>query len=273
MIVDPRLTPVRDGIASRTLEGITPAEVYLEPRAMVCVTPATAIRATPDASGEQVDQLLFGETFSSVEQDGLFLWGQAGRDGYVGFVAMEDLAAEGAPPTHRISALRTYAFEAPSIKTRARGPYSLGSLVRVTETEGRLSHVDRAGWIATGHLAPIGLAFESDAAAVAERFLGAPYLWGGRESLGLDCSGLVQQSRFACGQACPRDTDMQAATGHDVSAEDLRRGDLVFWRGHVAMMLDASRIIHANAWHMAVAIEPLAEAIARIGEPAALRRV
>lgn len=274
MTMDPRLTPSRDGVASRALEGLAPAEVYLAPQPMVCMAPAAAIRATPDAAGEQVDQLLFGEAFSAVEQDGLFLFGQAGRDGYVGFVAMADLAPAKTAPTHRITALRSYAFAGPSIKTKASGPYSLGALVQVTETEGRLSRIDGAGWIASAHLAPVGAAFETDPATVAERFLGAPYLWGGRESLGLDCSGLVQQAYFACGRACPRDTDMQAALGAPVAQDEaLRRGDLVFWKGHVAMMLDQTRMIHANAWHMAVAVEALAEAVARIGPPIALRRI
>src|SRR5690606_30742915 len=99
-------------------------------------------------------------------------------------------------------------------------------------------------WVAAGHVAPLGT-FETDPAAVAERFVGAPYLWGGRCSIGLDCSGLVQQALYACGRACRRDSDQQAAMGETVERGDLRRGDLVFWRGHVAMMLDESRLIHA----------------------------
>lgn len=274
MSLDPRLTPLRDGVASQALEGVAPAEVYLPAEPMACAVPATAIRAAPDAAAEQVDQLLFGETFLAVEQDGRHLFGQATRDGYVGFVAMADLARQAPAPTHRIAALRTYAFAGPSIKTRAQGPYSLGALVRVTETQGRLAHVAGAGWMAAAHLAPIGLGFAGDPASVAEAFLGAPYLWGGRESLGLDCSGLIQQALFACGRACPRDTDMQAAMGVPVDRADLARGDLVFWPGHVAMMLDAARIIHANAFHMAVAIETLAEGEARIESPiGALRRI
>ncbi len=109
-------------------------------------------------------------------------------------------------------------------------------------------------------------------------FLGAPYLWGGRDSLGLDCSGLVQQALYAVGAACPRDTDQQALLGESVPRSELARGDLVFWRGHVGMMLDETRLIHANAHHMAVAIEPLSAAVARIagkggGEPTAMRRL
>ena len=128
-----------------------------------------------------------------------------------------------------------------------------------------------------GHLAPIGAGFV-EPTATAERFLGTPYLWGGRDSVGIDCSGLVQQALYAGGLACPRDSDLQARLGDPAKPETLARGDLVFWRGHVGMMLDEARLIHANAWHMAVAIEPLAEALERIarrggGDPTAFRRV
>jgi cell wall-associated NlpC family hydrolase len=125
--------------------------------------------------------------------------------------------------------------------------------------------------MALNQLSPIGV-FETDPAGVAERFLGAPYQWGGRESLGLDCSGLIQQALYACGRACPRDSDQQAALGQPAPRESLRRGDLVFWRGHVGMMLDEARMIHANAFHMGVSIEPLAEALSRIGPATGFRR-
>jgi cell wall-associated NlpC family hydrolase len=176
-----------------------------------------------------------------------------------------------------VRALRTYAFAEPSIKSRASGPYSLGSLVAVEAEDGRLSKVAGAGWMTTAHLTPIG-EFETEPAAVAERYLGAPYLWGGRESLGLDCSGLVQQARLACGLACPRDTDQQETLGRAITRPEFGRGDLVFWKGHVAIGLDAELIVHANGFHMMVAIEPLDEAITRIeaagvGQPTSYRRV
>jgi cell wall-associated NlpC family hydrolase len=275
---DPRLTPLRDGVASRALEGVVEAEVYVDPRPMVCAAPAAGVHAAPDAEAEQVDQLLFGETFEVLEEEaGGWAWGQTRRDGYVGFVREAALTAPGPAPTHRISALRTYAFARPSIKTRASGPYSLNSLVRIELQEGRLAKIAGGGWMAAEHLSPIGV-FETDPAAVAERHLGAPYLWGGRESLGLDCSGLVQQALFACGLACPRDTDQQEALGRAIGRGDFGRGDLVFWKGHVAMGLDAARIVHANGHHMMTAVEPLDEAIARIsaagyGEPTGFRRL
>jgi cell wall-associated NlpC family hydrolase len=276
--MDMRVTPLRDGIASRSLEGVLRAEVYLDPKVMVCTAPATGIHRAPDAASEQMDQLLFGESFEAVEEEGAFLWGQAPRDGYVGFVAASALAAPApeAMATHRVSAVRTYAFAEPSIKARALGPYSMNALVAIEAVEGRLMKAAGAGWMAAEHLEPVGV-FETDMAAVAERFLGAPYLWGGRESLGVDCSGLAQAALFACGKACPRDADQQAEMGEPIARAEFGRGDLVFWRGHMAIGLDEIRIVHANGHHMAVAIEPLDEAIARIdaagvGQPTAFRR-
>jgi len=274
---DARVTPLRDGVASRALEGLVKAEVYLDPRPMTCILPTAGLHRGPDAASEQVDQLLFGEVFDVIEEENGFLWGQARRDGYMGFVDPRALGPPGPEPTHRISALRTYGFAEASIKSRAAGPYPMNALVAVEAVEGRLAKAAGAGWMAIEHLGPVG-AFEDDWAAVAERFLGAPYLWGGRDSLGLDCSGLVQQALFACGIACPRDADQQAELGRPIDRAEFTRGDLVFWNGHVAIGLDETRIVHANGFHMAVAVEPLETAISRIdaagvGQPTTFRRL
>lgn len=274
---DPRTILARADLAAADLEGRVRAARFSATTPMTCAAPTAAIRRAPDSAGEQMDQLLFGERFEVLEETGGWAWGQARRDGYVGFVERAALGPAGPAPTHRVSALRAYAFSEPSIKSRPLGLYSINALVRLGEREGRFAKVSHGGWFVESQLAEIG-AVETDPAAVAERFLGAAYQWGGRESMGLDCSGLVQQALFACGRACPRDTDQQAQMGAAIEANALTRGDLVFWRGHVGMMLDAERLIHANAHHMAVALEPLAEAIARIsaagsGEPTGYRRV
>ena len=274
---DPRNMLARPDLAARSLEGLTAAGAYADPTPMTAVVASASLRAAPDADAEQVDQVLFGETFEVLAAADGFCWGQARRDGYVGFVARADLASLAPAPTHRVSAIRTYGFKDASIKSRALGPYSLGALIAVEAREGRFVKAANSGWFVEAHLSPIGV-FESDVVAVAERYLGTPYLWGGRESLGLDCSGLVQQALLACGQACPRDTDQQALMGRPVQAEALLRGDLVFWRGHVAIMLDSQAILHANAHHMATAIEPLADAVTRIGatntgQPTGYRRL
>ncbi|WP_165190749.1 C40 family peptidase [Caulobacter soli] len=260
---DPRLTLARPDLADLDLQGLVAAERYETPKPRQVAVPTAALRKAAHPMAEQWDQLLFGELFRVLDvQDG-FAWGQATRDGYVGFVAEDDLAALGGLATHQVAVPRTYAFAEPNIKSRPVGLYSLNALATIEATEGRFAKGEGTGWFVSAHLAPVGVAL-SDYVAVAEGYLGAPYQWGGRESLGLDCSGLVQQALAACGQAVPRDTDMQLAFFAPITQAERRRGDLVFWKGHVAILLDADTILHANAHHMAVAVEPLAEAIARV---------
>lgn len=278
MSFDRRLTLIHDGVAARVLEGVLPADRYVDPVALQVRAPAAPLRRHPKEDAEQESCLLFGERFDVLGEEDGYAIGQAARDGYVGWVAVEALSGPPLIPTHRVKALRTYAFSQANIKTTPVGLYSMNALVTVEEIDGRFARAARSGWFMAEHLAPIGAGFDTDPAGVALGFLGAPYLWGGRESLGLDCSGLVQQALAACGVACPRDTDMQAKIGRAVDPADLTRGDLVFWKGHVGMMLDADRMVHANGHHMATVVEPLAEAIGRIdaagvGQPTAYRRL
>ena len=273
---DPRVTLARPDLADLDLQGLVAATRYEAPKPRQVAVPTAALRKAAHPMAEQWDQLLFGEVFRVLEVKDGFAWGQAARDGYVGFVAEDDLAALGEPATHQVAVPRTYAFAEPNIKARPVGLYSLNALTAIEATEGRFAKGEGTGWFIADHLTPIGVA-AGDYVATAQTFLGAPYQWGGRESLGLDCSGLVQQALAACGRAVPRDTDLQTAFFTPVAPEDRRRGDLVFWKGHVAILLDAETILHANAHHMAVAIEPLAEAIARItaagnGPPTGWRR-
>jgi cell wall-associated NlpC family hydrolase len=274
---DPRVTLVRDGLADDRLEGVIPAMRYAPGQPSQVTIPCAAVRPGPDSRAEQVDQVLFGEGFDGLETRDGFVFGQASRDGYVGWVAQEALSEEIASPTHWVSALRAYAFETPSIKAPARGPLSLNALVTAVDETAAMILADRIGWIARAHLSPVGTV-RSDPAAVALAHLGAPYLWGGRESVGVDCSGLIQQALLACGLACPRDSDQQQTLGAPAPPQALARGDLVFWAGHVGMMLDGRRLVHANAHNMAVTVEPLARTRTRIaasggGEPIAYRRL
>ena len=200
---------------------------------------------------------------------------------YVGWLSANALAPPGAPPTHKVVALRTLVFPGPSIKLAPREALPFGARVAVARREERMAVTQSGGYLPAVHLAPIDV-YETDFVAVAERFLGVPYLWGGKTVLGLDCSGLVQIALAACGISCPRDSDMQEeALGSPVAAatdrSDLQRGDLVFWTGHVAIVRDRATFLHANAFHMAVAIEPIGDAIARIrgagGEITGVRRI
>ena len=272
MSLDARETLVLDGAADARLEGRVAADRYVDTTPLQAAASAAAIRRAPAADATQLDQLLFGERFDVLETRGAWAFGQARRDGYVGWVAAGALAGPPLAPTHRVTALRAYAFAEPDIKAAPVGLYSLNALATVEAREGRFVRVARAGWFVEAQLAPVGTGFARDPATVAARFVGAPYLWGGRESLGLDCSGLVQAALHACGRACPRDSDRQRHVGRGIDPAEAGRGDLLFWPGHVGVLSAPDRLLHANAHWMAVVDEPLTDALARMGPPEAARR-
>jgi cell wall-associated NlpC family hydrolase len=266
---DPRLTPARADLAAKYLEGKVTAARFVEGRVMEVAEPQAPLRREPRPDAPLETEALKGERVTVYEaNDEGWSWGQLNADNYVGWLPSNALAAEGAPPTHKVAALRTLVFPGPSIKLPPLEALPLGAQLVVTRVEDRLAVTQSGGYVPAVHLTPIG-DNEADFVAVAERFFGMPYLWGGKTSLGLDCSGLVQVALTACGLTCPRDSDMQeAALGTPLTADaahsNFMRGDLVFWKGHVAIVRDRDSLIHANAFHMAVAIEPIAAAIDRI---------
>jgi cell wall-associated NlpC family hydrolase len=269
-----RLTPARADLAAEHLRGEVVAARYAvgQPR-RVCV-PLLALTAAASDGAELATQLVFGEAFTVYElRDDGFAWGQAELDGYVGYVRSEGLGV--APGgSARVTAPWSQVYKRPEVRARVRIDLPCLAEVAVAGTTGAFARLRGGGFVPRAHLAPAGTDFVSQA----ERFTGAPYLWGGRSARGIDCSGLVQVALQACGQRAPRDSDMQAALlGFELPAETpLRRGDLMFWNGHVGLMRDAETLLHANAHHMAVASEPLAQAAARIlasgGGPVLLRR-
>ncbi|MGX7707420.1 C40 family peptidase [Methylobacterium sp. Gmos1] len=266
--LDPRLTPARPDLADERLRGRVEAARYVPGRAQRIVVPVAPLRRAPDPAAALDSEALLGEAVTVYDVRDGWAFAQLSADGYVGYLPAEALGPADPAPTHRVSALRTFLYPAADLKRPVLGALGLGALVAVAAREGAYARLSDGSFVWAGHLAPLG-AVEPDVAATALRFLGTPYLWGGRSSLGLDCSGLVQTALAAAGIPAPRDSDQQeAALGEALAlAPDLsglRRGDLVFWRGHVGMMLDETRLIHANGHHMAVAVEPLAEAEGRI---------
>jgi hypothetical protein len=263
---DSRITPARPDLAAAHLRGKITAERFVEGTEQEVVVGVAPLRKEPSHQAPLLTEALYGErvTIYETDEEG-WAWGQLKSDSYVGWMPASALLAPQAEPTHRVSALRTLVFPGPSIKLPPTDALPLEARVAVVRQDDDLAVTATGGHIPARHLAPLH-SKESDFVAVAERFVGTPYLWGGKSSVGIDCSGLVQVALSACGIACPRDSDMQEVTlGQPISLAGLQRGDLIFWKGHVAIALGRNSMIHANAFHMAVAIEPVAEGLTRIG--------
>ena len=265
---DPRLTPARPDLAAKYLQGKVKAERFVEGETFEIADSLAPLRERPSADAALLTQALKGERVTIYDYDGEgFAWGQLNGDGYVGWLPDRALAKPAAAPTHKVTAIRTFAFPGPSIKLPPAETLVMGALVTVIREDGAFA-VTREGWyLPRRHVDGVDR-FLEDFVAVAERLVGTPYLWGGKSSLGIDCSGLVQIALNAAGTGCPRDSDMQQdGLGRLLGLADssqLQRGDLIFWKGHVAIVRDADNIVHANAHHMATVIENTRDAIARI---------
>ncbi|MCA6105941.1 C40 family peptidase [Bradyrhizobium cenepequi] len=265
---DPRLTPTRGDIAAKYLEGKVSAERFVAGEEFEVAHALAPLWGAPRSDATLLTQALKGERVTIYDRTSEgFAWGQLNGDGYVGWLPDAALTKPSAAPTHKVTALRTFAFPGPSIKLPPVETLPLGARLNLAREDGGFA-VTREGWhLPRRHVGGID-AIETDFVAVAERFVGTPYLWGGKSSLGIDCSGLVQVALTAAGTGCPRDSDMQQqGLGRELSAAEtkkLQRGDLIFWKGHVAIVRDAATMVHANAHHMATVIENTAEAIARI---------
>lgn len=271
--LDRRLHPVRPDLAAKAYEGHVQAERFVEGTLKRVTADTLAMRAEPRSDLPIDTELLFGETVRVFEEtlEG-WVWGQLETDGYVGWFPSDGLGAP-QPATHRVRALRTYRYPVPDLKFPPLGLISIGSKVTVKDwaTTRGLDYaiLSDGSAVVARHLVALEH-LEQDWVAVAEEFLGTPYLWGGRTSIGLDCSALVQLSAQAGGHDLPRDSDLQAASAgeliDDADLTALQRGNLIFWKGHVGIIQGPNRLLHANGHTMTVTSEPLDAALARIAE-------
>ena len=270
-MLDQRLYAFRPDLADVRLQGRVEAKCFVEAHTARVAVGRVPLRARPEHDMSIDSELLFGETVDVFERRDGWAWVKAHLDGYVGYLEEKSLGPDINEATHSVTALRTFIYPEPNLKSPPLHFVTMNARLSVTDAEiGEFVNIKGEGWIFRKHITTCDR-YENDHCAVALRFVGSPYLWGGRTSVGLDCSALVQMSLMRCGVNVPRDSDMQENTiGREAICEtnfsDLRRGDIVYWNGHCGIWINEDTFIHANATDMAVTVQPIKRICHHIAE-------
>lgn len=262
---DPRRNAYSNELANAKLEGQVGAERFAHGKIMSIVVPVAGMYATPNTTASLINQAILGDQVNVFEIKDGWAWGQLEKDEYVGYLPEKNLVDGGFDATHRVSVPASFFYPEPDIKSQPATRVFMNSQIEIVGVERDWAKTKDGKFIFAKHICSVDQ-FGADPVSEAEKFLNAPYLWGGSTLDGLDCSALVQQAYHACGKPCPRDTDMIETDIGSQGHNSFARGDLVFWDGHIGMMVDEKRMIHANGHHMAVVIEDFTEAEQRINK-------
>lgn len=273
--LDPRVTPCRPDIAADHLRGVVASRAYVSGQVLTVAKGVADLRKSPMNDAGQLSQMRYGDSFISYESKDGWLWGQCERDGYVGYVRDDGFTQALPAPSHRVIVSQTFIFPDASIKSPPIDVLTFFSAVEVIKASEKFHELKSGGFIHAHHITPVANWRERDLVFNAGRFLNVPYLWGGNTPMGFDCSGLVQLACEVIGVQCPRDSDMQTKSLGVLQPDGCarQRGDLVFFKGHVGIMADQAALLHANAFHGRVTVEPLADVVARGDIITAVRRL
>ena len=273
MNLDPRVNAFRPNLADLSLKAFVQADDYVEPAIHQCILGVVPVYKEPNDKTPRVTEIRYGEFVDVFEEreDG-YIWLQNRNDRYVGYIRGEGaLNVSIAALMNRVCALHSFVYAEPDIKSPVIDRLTLGSFVSLDGEVGDFYPMASGGYIFKKHVAPTDEAQTQDYVFTAGQLLNVPYLWGGRTTLGIDCSGLVQLALDMAGIDCPRDSDQQRELfGHPLPCHwrDIvwKRGDLVFFKDHVGIMTGHEHMIHANAHAMQVTVEPLRDVVARGNE-------
>jgi cell wall-associated NlpC family hydrolase len=278
--LDPRRHAYRDDIAAASLKDKVKAQRYVQGELRQVVAAHAPMRYLPRFDAPLLTEALVGDLVTVYAVEEGWGWAQSNRDSYVGYIPLDTLSAMIEDPTHWLIARASFIYPAADLKRPPITRLSFGAEVTVIGREGRFLELSRGGFVFAGHLQPLDQR-PKDFVRLAERFVGTPYLWGGRTSHGIDCSGLVQVSLQGSGLACPRDSDMQEAEVGEkletTALENVKRGDLIFWKGHVGIVQSPEWMLHASGHQMEVVVEPVRRAVERLaathGQVTSIRRI
>ncbi len=265
-MLDKRLHAYRNDLADVRLKSKVDTKVFREGGLMQMLAPIATLHRAPAHDAPQETQVLMGEEVRVFDVAEGWAWVQLEHDGYVGYLRAEFLNPKIHAPSHHVVVPSTLLYTKPDLKTQPVKFLPMAAKVTVTAVQELFVELATGGFVFAEHLAPLAHVTH-DFVSVAEQFLNTPYVWGGKSAHGIDCSGLVQVALHMCGKECPRDADMQE---NDLGSpllinnlDGLKRGDLIFWEGHVGIMRDEQTLLHASGHQMLVVSEPLQDVVDR----------